>query len=127
MAHGSGKEICIMRRAATLQWKKCFVIFAIAVAALVALPGMSLGSGRWVVCIKLESVLGPYGMNQTCYRCALADSGGPGYVQPANVVNPCQSSPGSQWRTFRTRTDAVWWMERNCGCRSSTTLPNPEQ
>jgi hypothetical protein len=107
--------------------KKALLLLVAAGIVLTLPPDISLGSGRWVVCIKLEAIRGPYGVSQTCYRCALADSGGPGYVQPANPTNPCQSSPGAQWRTFRTRTEAVWWIERNCGCRSSTTLPDPEK
>ncbi len=116
-----------MRGMIALTLKKCVIFIGILATALLATPATTIGSGRWVVCIKLETVRGPYGTNQTCYKCALADSGGAGYVQPANGFNPCQTSPGAQWKTFRTRTEAVWWIERNCGCRSSTTLPAPEQ
>jgi hypothetical protein len=107
--------------------KPILCLLLVSIIAMCMATAMSEASGRWVVCIKAETVQGPLAINQICYRCALADSGGPMYVNPVTGGNPCASSPGAQWRSFRTRTDAVWWMEKNCGCRSSTSLPAPEQ
>ena len=94
--------------------------------AMFMVTEVSEASGRWVVCIKVETVQGPFGTNQTCYRCALADSGGPMYVTPVTGGNLCANSLGAQWRTFASRDDAIKWIAMNCGCRSSTSLPPPE-
>lgn len=87
----------------------------------------ALSAGRWVVCFKTELMRGPYATNQVCYRCALADSGGYNYVNPGSPGNVCGSTRNSNWRTFPTRTAAVWWMDKYCGCRSSAQIPEPEE
>gem|GEM_PF-1868926 len=83
-------------------------------------------SGRWVVCFRVELLRGPYGVNQTCIRCALADSGGYSYVYPGSSGNVCAGSRESNWKTFSKRADAVSWIDTNCGCRSSADLPAPQ-
>jgi hypothetical protein len=82
--------------------------------------------GRWVVCFKADPVAGPYGTNQTCIKCSLADSGGYGYVPATVESSVCSFSKDASWTTFSTRTAAVDWMNRNCGCRRTGTVPDPD-
>jgi hypothetical protein len=104
--------------------KKYPLVIVIFLIIALFMPGGEAGStGRWVVCFRVDTIRGPFAINETCIRCALADSGGYSYAYPGSAGNVCGGSRGSNWKSFSNRTDAVNWIDRHCGCVKSGDLP----
>lgn len=99
--------------------KKIFLLWCVLGVCLSLSVGRAIAEGRWVVCMKLQQPHDP-GDKGKCFQCALADPGNQNFLNPACPGSVCQNSPGAMKRAFRTRKDAVEFIQTHCGCWYTT-------